>query len=181
MHSKTPTSAGGFRRYLTTAIPYVNAAPHVGFALEMVQADALARFYRLAGDDVRFQAGTDENSIKNVQAADLAGVPVAERTADDGTGGNRFSFMFYGLPVHLEDPLELLTFAAAPLVSLERRAETLQAALRYLIFALLGSVLYLVGTALLYGVYGTLDLVLLEEIGALAEIADEHERAHLAE
>jgi len=47
--------------------------------------------------------------------------------------------------------LELLTFAAVPLVCLDGRAETLQAALRYLMFALLGSVLYLVGTALLYG------------------------------
>jgi multicomponent Na+:H+ antiporter subunit D len=59
--------------------------------------------------------------------------------------------------------LELLTFAAVPLVSLDGRAETLQAALRYLLFALLGSVLYLVGTALLYGSYGTLDIVLLSQ------------------
>ena len=57
--------------------------------------------------------------------------------------------------------LELLTFAAVPLVSLDGRAATLQAALRYLLFALLGSVLYLVGTALLYGTCGTLDIVLL--------------------
>jgi multicomponent Na+:H+ antiporter subunit D len=57
--------------------------------------------------------------------------------------------------------LELLTFAAVPLVCLDGRAETLQAALRYLIFALLGSVLYLTGTVLLYGGYGTLDIVLL--------------------
>ena len=57
--------------------------------------------------------------------------------------------------------LELLTFAAVPLVSLDGRAETLQAALRYLLFALLGSILYLVGTALLYGSYATLDVVLL--------------------
>src|SRR5580692_3827943 len=57
--------------------------------------------------------------------------------------------------------LELLTFAAVPLVSLEGRSETLQAALRYLLFALLGSVLYLLGAALLYGQYGTLDIVLL--------------------
>src|SRR5262245_5273622 len=57
--------------------------------------------------------------------------------------------------------LELLTFAAVPLVCLDGRAETLQAALRYLLFALMGSVLYLVGTALLYGAYGTLDIVLL--------------------
>ena len=55
----------------------------------------------------------------------------------------------------------MLTFAAVPLVCLDGRAETLQAALRYLLFALLGSVLYLVGTALLYGSYGTLDIVLL--------------------
>ena len=57
--------------------------------------------------------------------------------------------------------LELLTFAAVPLVSLDGRAETLQAAMRYLLFALLGSLLYLVGTALIYGAYGTLDIVLL--------------------
>ncbi len=57
--------------------------------------------------------------------------------------------------------LELLTFAAVPLVSLDGRAETLQAALRYLLFALAGSVLYLLGTALLYGAYGTLDIALL--------------------
>jgi len=57
--------------------------------------------------------------------------------------------------------LELLTFAAVPLVSLDGRAETLAAALRYLLFALLGSILYLLGAALLYGAYGTLDIVLL--------------------
>jgi hypothetical protein len=59
--------------------------------------------------------------------------------------------------------LELLTFAAVPLVSLEGRSETLQAALRYLLFALAGSVLYLLGAALLYGQYGTLDIVLLSQ------------------
>src|SRR5262249_33312874 len=59
--------------------------------------------------------------------------------------------------------LELLTFAAVPLVCLDGRAATLQAALRYLLFALLGSVLYLAGTVLLYGVYGTLDIVLLSQ------------------
>lgn len=57
--------------------------------------------------------------------------------------------------------LELLTFSAIPLVSLGGKAETLSAALRYLIFALLGSALYLLGTALLYGSYGTLDIILL--------------------
>ncbi|MBB3660985.1 methionyl-tRNA synthetase [Rhizobium sp. BK650] len=64
------------RRFLSTAIPYVNAAPHIGFALELVQADCLARFYRQRGEWVFFQGGTDENSIKNVQAADAASLPV---------------------------------------------------------------------------------------------------------
>lgn len=57
--------------------------------------------------------------------------------------------------------LELLTFAAVPLVSLDGRPETLRAALRYLLYALLGSVFYLLGTVLLYGAYGTLDIPLL--------------------
>jgi multicomponent Na+:H+ antiporter subunit D len=57
--------------------------------------------------------------------------------------------------------LELLTFAAVPLVCLDGRAETVSAALRYLMFALLGSLLYLLGAALLYGSFGTLDIGLL--------------------
>ena len=59
--------------------------------------------------------------------------------------------------------LELLTFAGVPLVSLEGHSETLRAALRYLLFALLGSVLYMLGAVLLYGAYGTLDIVILAE------------------
>jgi methionyl-tRNA synthetase len=66
------------RFYITTAIPYVNGDPHVGFALECVQADVLARHWRLRGEDVRFLSGTDDNSLKNVEAAVAAGVPVAE-------------------------------------------------------------------------------------------------------
>jgi methionyl-tRNA synthetase len=50
MRTETSESAFSTRRYVTTAIPYVNAAPHVGFALELVQADTLARFYRLSGE-----------------------------------------------------------------------------------------------------------------------------------
>ena len=64
------------RIYITTAIPYVNAAPHVGHALEFVQADTLARFYRAQGFDVYFSSGADENSLKNVQAAEAEGVSV---------------------------------------------------------------------------------------------------------
>jgi methionyl-tRNA synthetase len=64
------------RIYLSTTIPYVNARPHLGHALELVQADALARHYRQRGDLVRFQTGTDDNSLKNVLAAQAEGVPV---------------------------------------------------------------------------------------------------------
>jgi methionyl-tRNA synthetase len=60
--------------YLTTTIPYVNASPHVGFALEIVQADVLARHYRRRGHQVRFQTGTDDNSLKNVLAAQAQGL-----------------------------------------------------------------------------------------------------------
>jgi multicomponent Na+:H+ antiporter subunit D len=57
--------------------------------------------------------------------------------------------------------LELVTFAAVPLVCLDGRPETVAAALRYLLFALFGSVFYMLGAALLYGAYGTLDIVFL--------------------
>ena len=52
------------RIYITTSIPYVNAQPHIGFALELVQADAIARYNRLLNKPTRFQAGTDENAFK---------------------------------------------------------------------------------------------------------------------
>jgi len=61
------------RVFISTAIPYVNAKPHIGFALELVQADTYARFKRSEGADVFFLTGTDENSLKNVQAAEEAG------------------------------------------------------------------------------------------------------------
>src|SRR3989344_570281 len=55
--------------YLTSAIPYVNAAPHIGHALEFIQADTINRYQRLIGRDVRYLCGSDENALKNVQAA----------------------------------------------------------------------------------------------------------------
>ncbi|GAA1630289.1 methionine--tRNA ligase [Catellatospora bangladeshensis] len=66
------------RVYLTTTIPYVNAAPHLGFALEAVQADVLARHHRARGHQVRLLTGTDDNSLKNVLAAEQAGLPVQD-------------------------------------------------------------------------------------------------------
>ena len=50
--------------YLTTTLPYVNAEPHIGFALEMVQADVIARYHTLLGDEVFFNTGTDEHGLK---------------------------------------------------------------------------------------------------------------------
>src|SRR6266498_296640 len=66
------------RFYVTTTIPYVNARPHLGFALELVQADVLARHRRQHGDQVRFLTGTDDNSLKNVLAAEAEGLPTQE-------------------------------------------------------------------------------------------------------
>lgn len=59
--------------YLTTSIPYTNAAPHIGFALELVQADVFARFKRQEGFDVYFLTGTDEHGIKTARAAKALG------------------------------------------------------------------------------------------------------------
>ena len=64
--------------YLTTAIPYVNAGPHVGYALEIVQADVIARFQRLLNKDVFFLTGSDENSLKNVQTAEEQNISTKE-------------------------------------------------------------------------------------------------------
>lgn len=69
------------RSLVTTSIPYVNGAPHVGHALELVQADVLARHRRQRGDEVWAQTGTDDNALKNVQSAAAEGIPVADYVA----------------------------------------------------------------------------------------------------
>ena len=61
--------------YITTAIDYVNAPPHIGHAFEKVITDALARYQRLKGNKVHFLTGTDENAQKNAIAANQAGIP----------------------------------------------------------------------------------------------------------
>lgn len=60
--------------YITTTIPYVNAEPHIGFALEVVQADAIARYKRLMGHEVFYNAGTDEHGQKIWEGAQKEGV-----------------------------------------------------------------------------------------------------------
>jgi len=59
--------------YITTAISYPNGRPHIGHAYEAIAADAIARFHRMAGRDVRFVTGTDEHGLKMVQTARGAG------------------------------------------------------------------------------------------------------------
>ncbi|MEN8253295.1 MAG: methionine--tRNA ligase [Patescibacteria group bacterium] len=55
--------------YVTTTIPYVNSDPHIGFALEVIAADVIARYHRLLGEDVIFNTGTDEHGQKIWQKA----------------------------------------------------------------------------------------------------------------
>src|SRR6476619_7710711 len=63
--------------YITTAISYPNGKPHIGHAYEAIAADAMARFQRAQGRDVRFQTGTDEHGLKMAQAARSEGVDPA--------------------------------------------------------------------------------------------------------
>lgn len=59
--------------YITTSIAYTNAPPHIGFALEAIQADVVARYQRLLGREVFFLTGTDEHGQKICKASELAG------------------------------------------------------------------------------------------------------------
>ncbi|MHB8328514.1 MAG: methionine--tRNA ligase, partial [Acidimicrobiales bacterium] len=88
------------RFYVTTPIYYVNDAPHVGHAYCTVNADALARWHRLAGDDVFFLTGTDEHGVKVAQAADEHGVD--PQTWTDQTA-RRFEDAWAGLDVSNDD------------------------------------------------------------------------------
>lgn len=86
--------------YVTTAIPYVNAAPHLGHALELVQADVLARHRRRRGQRVRFLTGTDDNALKNVTAARAAGVDTAAFVAGNAA---RFAALREPLGLSFDD------------------------------------------------------------------------------
>ncbi len=86
--------------FLSTAIPYVNGSPHIGHAQEFVIADAIARHRRRLGADLRFQSGTDDNSLKNARAADAQGVSphalVSRHAAE-------FQALASALDVHFDD------------------------------------------------------------------------------
>lgn len=71
--------------YITTAIPYVNARPHLGHALEFVQADVLARYHSIKGEHAFLLSGSDDNALKNVQAAEAVGQEVQKFVDDNAT------------------------------------------------------------------------------------------------
>ena len=60
--------------YISTAIAYTSAKPHIGNTYEIVLADAIARYKRMTGYDVYFQTGTDEHGQKIQQKAEAAGI-----------------------------------------------------------------------------------------------------------
>jgi methionyl-tRNA synthetase len=66
------------RFYITTPIYYVNDVPHIGHAYSTVNADAIARWHRMAGEEVLFLTGTDEHGLKVAQTAEASGVPPQE-------------------------------------------------------------------------------------------------------
>jgi methionyl-tRNA synthetase len=71
--------------YITTTIPYANAPPHIGFALEIIQADVLARWQRLQGKSVWFLTGTDEHGTKNYQTAKKLKIPTQNFVDDNSS------------------------------------------------------------------------------------------------
>jgi methionyl-tRNA synthetase len=86
--------------FISTAIPFVNGAPHVGHALEYVHADVLARHARTRGASVYLLTGTDEHAVKNVRAAAAAGRSVEGFVADNA---RRFRDLADALHVSYDD------------------------------------------------------------------------------
>ena len=91
-----------FPLFLSSAIPYVNAAPHVGHALELLIGDALARHQRQRGRHVHFTGGTDDHSLKNARAAAALSVPTQQLVSEHG---DTFRRLQASLGVELDDYL----------------------------------------------------------------------------
>ena len=87
-------------RYITTAIPYVNGVPHIGHAIDYCLADTCARYFRLRGDNVRFQVGTDEHGGKISQKAKDLGVPVEKYVLENS---NKFRDFIENLNISYTD------------------------------------------------------------------------------
>jgi methionyl-tRNA synthetase len=88
------------RYYLTAAIPYANGEPHIGHAYEVIAVDAMARFMRLDGYDVRFQTGMDEHGQKIEQTARKLGV--APQALVDKVAA-QFRALYDGLGISYDD------------------------------------------------------------------------------
>jgi methionyl-tRNA synthetase len=106
------------RYYVTTPIYYVNDAPHVGHAYCTVNADAIARWHRLLGDDTKFVTGTDEHGQKVADAAQRNGVSPQEwtdqtsqrfREAWDALGISYDDFIRTTEPRHYQSVQKFLT------------------------------------------------------------------------
>jgi len=74
LHSANITHMNQKPFYITTTLPYVNAEPHVGFAMEIIRADVIARYNKLAGREVFFNTGTDEHGLKIYRKAQELGI-----------------------------------------------------------------------------------------------------------
>lgn len=170
----------------TRRIAYLTMA--AGLAIAYGIAEPLLRggepiFYLLGGWSPPLGLALVANSVAAMMIGGVAivvcgiGAFAHRDFGEQGAGETRAAFMFWPLLLAiwgalnlafvsndlftLYVALELLTFGGVPLVCLDGRAETLRAALRYVLFALVGSILYLAGCVLLYGAYGTLDITLL--------------------
>jgi len=86
--------------YVTTSVPYVNAPPHIGHALEFVQADVLARYHRKKGDEVFFLTGADEHGVKIARTAEKAG-KTPEELVNENT--NKFKELLDILKISNDD------------------------------------------------------------------------------
>lgn len=88
------------RFYITTTLPYVNAAPHLGHSLEFVQADAMARWRRLKGDEVFFNTGTDEHGAKIYQKAREEGKDIQKYVNENAA---QFKHLLEALNIDLQE------------------------------------------------------------------------------
>ncbi|KND50159.1 MAG: methionyl-tRNA synthetase [Parcubacteria bacterium C7867-008] len=103
-------------RYITTTLPYVNADPHIGFAVELIQADILTRIWRQSGETVFFNTGTDEHGQKILQTSEKEGRDIheyvdhfaAEFERLNGTLGiSNSAFVRTTNPAHIEAAQEM--------------------------------------------------------------------------
>ena len=88
------------KTYITTAIPYVNGAPHAGHVEDYLIADFYVRYQKIKGNDVRFQAGTDEHGSKIQKKAAALGIDVKDYVDQNS---KKFQDFIAGLDVHPTD------------------------------------------------------------------------------